>query len=193
MIAPIGAATFAEALRWGAETYHALKSVLKSRGLNTGPATRAASPPTCRATGTRSTSSWRRSARRLHPGRDIALALDVAATEFHADGQYAFEGTKRSADDMAAYYAELLGGYPLVSIEDPLDEEDWAAGRASPPPSATVSSSSATTCSSPTPSGSAAASSPAPRTRCWSRSTRSARSARPSTPSRSRRPAGTAA
>jgi enolase len=126
MIAPIGAATFAEAVRWGAETYHALKSVLKSRGLNTGlgdeggfapdlPSNRDALDLIVEAIGKAG----------FTPGRDIALALDVAASEFHADGQYAFEGTKRSSDDMAAYYGELLGNYPLVSIEDPLDEEDW--------------------------------------------------------------------
>ncbi|MGI5326254.1 phosphopyruvate hydratase [Actinomadura nitritigenes] len=126
MIAPIGAATFAEALRWGAETYHALKSVLKARGLSTGlgdeggfapdlPSNRDALDLIVEAIGKAG----------FTPGRDIALALDVAASEFHADGRYAFEGTKRSSDDMAAYYGELLGNYPLVSIEDPLDEEDW--------------------------------------------------------------------
>ncbi|MFB4296068.1 phosphopyruvate hydratase [Actinomadura sp. NTSP31] len=126
MIAPIGAATFAEALRWGAETYHALKAVLKSRGLSTGlgdeggfapdlPSNRDALDLILEAIGKAG----------FTPGRDIALAMDVAASEFFADGQYAFEGTKRSSDDMAAYYGELLGNYPLVSIEDPLDEEDW--------------------------------------------------------------------
>ena len=126
MIAPIGAPTFAEALRWGAETYHALKSVLKSRGLNTGlgdeggfapslPSNREALDLILEAIGKAG----------FTPGRDIALALDVAATEFHADGAYAFEGTKRSSAEMAAYYAELIAAYPLVSIEDPLDEQDW--------------------------------------------------------------------
>ncbi|MFS2294728.1 MAG: phosphopyruvate hydratase [Actinomadura sp.] len=126
MIAPIGAATFAEALCWGAETYHALKSVLKSKGLNTGlgdeggfapdlPSNRDALDLIMEAIGKAG----------FTPGRDIALALDVAATEFHSDGRYTFEGTERTADDMAAYYGELLTEYPLVSIEDPLDEEDW--------------------------------------------------------------------
>jgi enolase len=126
MIAPIGAPTFAEALRWGAETYHALKSVLKSRGLNTGlgdeggfapslPSNREALDLILEAIGKAG----------FTPGRDIALALDVAATEFHVDGAYAFEGTKRSSAEMAAYYAELIAAYPLVSIEDPLDEQDW--------------------------------------------------------------------
>src|SRR6476646_6564612 len=102
MVAPIGATTFREALQWGAEVYHALKSVLKQRGLATGLGDEAGF------------------------GTDSALALDVAATEFHASGAYAFEGTKKSAEEMTAYYAELVSAYPLVSIEDPLDEEDWA-------------------------------------------------------------------
>ncbi|KAB2344015.1 phosphopyruvate hydratase [Actinomadura rudentiformis] len=126
MIAPIGAPTFSDAVRWGAETYHALKSVLKSRGLATGlgdeggfapdlPNNREALDLIIEAIGKAG----------FAPGRDIALALDVAATEFHADGSYDFEGTKRSAEQMAAYYGELVDAYPLVSIEDPLDEEDW--------------------------------------------------------------------
>src|SRR5690606_25904673 len=116
-----------EALRWGAETYHALKSVLKSKGLNTGlgdeggfapelPSNRDALDLIMEAIGKAG----------FTPGRDIALALDVAATEFCSDGRYTFEGTVRTAADMAADYGELLTGYPLVSIEDPLDEEDWA-------------------------------------------------------------------
>ncbi|MFC7732095.1 phosphopyruvate hydratase [Actinomadura keratinilytica] len=131
MIAPIGAGTFAEALRWGAETYHALKAVLKGRGLATGlgdeggfapdlPSNREALDLIMEAIGRAG----------FTPGRDIALALDVAATEFHADGVYAFEGGKRSADEMAAYYGELLASYPLVSIEDPLGEEDWDGWKA---------------------------------------------------------------
>ncbi|HEY8480511.1 MAG TPA: phosphopyruvate hydratase [Spirillospora sp.] len=127
MIAPIGAATFAEALRWGAETYHALKSVLKSKGLSTGLGDEggfAPELPSNRHALDLIMEAIRKAG--FTPGRDIALALDVAATELHADGQYTFEGTKRSSDDMAAYYGELIAEYPLVSIEDPLDEEDWA-------------------------------------------------------------------
>ncbi|WP_395104385.1 phosphopyruvate hydratase [Actinomadura sp. SCN-SB] len=131
MIAPIGAPTFSEALRWGAETYHALKSVLKGKGLNTGlgdeggfapdlPSNRAALDLILEAVGKAG----------FTPGRDIALALDVAATEFHSDGSYEFEGSKRSSEEMAAYYGELLDAYPMVSIEDPLDEEDWAGWEA---------------------------------------------------------------
>jgi enolase len=131
MIAPIGAATFREALRWGAEVYHALKSVLKGRGLATGlgdeggfapelPSNRDALDLIMEAIGRAG----------FTPGTDIALALDVAATEFCSDGVYSFEGGKRSAEEMAAYYGELAGAYPLVSIEDPLDEEDWDGWRA---------------------------------------------------------------
>ena len=131
MIAPIGASTFREALRWGAETYHALKSVLKSRGLNTAlgdeggfapnlPSNRDALDLILEAIGKAG----------FAPGIDIALALDVAATEFHAEGTYAFEGGKKSAEEMAAYYGELVSAYPLVSIEDPLDENDWAGWQA---------------------------------------------------------------
>ncbi len=126
MIAPVGATTFSEALRWGAETYHALKSVLKARGLSTGVGDEggfAPDLPTNRAALDLIAEAVDKAGFRL--GEDIALALDVAATEFHADGSYAFEGERRSAQDMADYYAELVTSYPLVSLEDPLDEEDW--------------------------------------------------------------------
>jgi enolase len=126
MIAPIGATTFSEALRMGAEVYHALKAVLKGRGLATGlgdeggfapdlPANREALDLILEAIGKAG----------YTPGRDVALALDVAATEFLADGSYRFEGGTRSADEMTAYYDELVGTYPIVSIEDPLAEDDW--------------------------------------------------------------------
>jgi len=127
MIAPIGAATYSEALRWGAETYQALKSVLKQRGLSTGVGdeggfapdlehNRAALELIVEAIGKTG----------LTPGRDVALAIDAAATEFYKDGVYVFEGSPRSAPEMAATYAEWLDNYPLVSLEDPLSEEDWA-------------------------------------------------------------------
>lgn len=130
MIAPIGAPTFADALRWGAETYHALESVLKSRQLTTGlgdeggfapdlASNRAALDLIMEAIGKAG----------YTPGEDIALALDVAAGELHGDGAYTFEGRQRSADQMASYYAELASAYPLVSIEDPLGEEDWEGWR----------------------------------------------------------------
>jgi enolase len=126
MIAPIGAASFREALQQGAEVYHALKAVLKGRGLSTGlgdeggfapdlPTNREALDLIVEAMGKAG----------YTPGGDVALALDVAATEFFADGSYRFEGGQRSADDMTTYYDELLASYPIVSIEDPLAEDDW--------------------------------------------------------------------
>ncbi len=131
MIAPIGAATFAEALRTGAEVYHALKSVLKKKGLSTGlgdeggfapnlESNRAALDLIGEAVG----------AAGLSLGTDIALAMDVAASEFHDSGSYQFEGNKLSSDEMVAYYTGLCDAYPIVSIEDPLDEEDWDGWKA---------------------------------------------------------------
>jgi enolase len=126
MVAPIGADSFSEALRWGVEVYHSLKSVLKGKGLATGLGDEGGFAPSL---------SSNRDALDLivtaiekagfTPGRDVALALDVAATEFYADGAYTFEGSKRSAEQLTGYYAELLGAYPLVSIEDALSEDDW--------------------------------------------------------------------
>jgi enolase len=127
MIAPIGAATYAEALAMGTETYHALKAVLKKEGLSTGLGDEGGFAPNLSSNRaaldliTRAVEQAGYSA-----GTDIAFALDVAATEFHEDGAYAFEGKKLSADEMTAYYTELVDAYPIVSIEDPLSEEDWA-------------------------------------------------------------------
>ncbi|HET6816312.1 MAG TPA: phosphopyruvate hydratase [Mycobacteriales bacterium] len=126
MIAPIGATTYADALRAGAEVYHALKAVLSGRGLSTTvgdeggfapnlPTNREALDLIMEAIGKAG----------YTPGADVALALDVAASEFFSDGSYRFEGGPRSADDMTAYYDELLASYPIVSIEDPLAEDDW--------------------------------------------------------------------
>ena len=127
MVAPIGAPTFKESLRWGAEIYHSLKSVLKKRGLATSIGDEGGFAPNLDSN---------RAALDLileaingagfKPGKDVALAMDVAATEFHENGKYSFEGTQRSASEMIAYYSELVNSYPLVSIEDPLDEDDWA-------------------------------------------------------------------
>jgi enolase len=128
MIAPIGAPTFAEALRHGAEVYHALKSVLKEKGLATGlgdeggfapslDSNRAALDLIVEAVGKTG----------LTPGVDIALALDVAASEFYADGNYQFEGKAKTATEMVEYYRDLVENYPIVSLEDPLAEDDWAA------------------------------------------------------------------
>ena len=126
MILPTGAETFSDAVRWGAETYHALKSLLKAQGLSTGLGDEGGFAPDLE--------SNRKALDLLvqaiekagfKPGEDIALGLDVAASEFFTDGAYKFEGQQRSADDMAKYYEQLVADYPLVSIEDPLDENDW--------------------------------------------------------------------
>ncbi len=127
MIAPIGADTYPEALRWGAEVYHSLKSVLKGQGLATGLGDEGGFAPSLdnnRAALDLIITAIENAG--LAPGRDIGLALDVAATEFCSDGSYTFEGASRSAEWMTGYYESLLDSYPLVSIEDPLDEEDWA-------------------------------------------------------------------
>jgi enolase len=126
MIAPVGADSFREALRWGAEVYQALKGVLKSDGQATGlgdeggfapdlPGTVAALDVIARAVDKAGYTL----------GRDVVLALDVAATEFFTDGVYAYEGRKLSSAELSAVYADLVGDYPLVSIEDPLGEDDW--------------------------------------------------------------------
>ena len=127
MILPIGADTFEEGLRWGAETYHALKSVLKQHGLSTGVGdeggfapdlanNRAALDLIVEAIGKAG----------FEPGGDVALGIDAAATEFFNDGTYTFEGGKRSTAEMIATYEQWLNAYPLVSVEDPLAEDDWA-------------------------------------------------------------------
>ena len=126
MVAPFGAENFAESLRWGAEIYHSLKSVLKKQGLATSIGDEGGFAPNL---------SSNRAALDLiltaitnagfTPGKDVGLALDVAATEFHEAGSYSFEGTSKSSDQMIDYYQELVNAYPLVSIEDPLDENDW--------------------------------------------------------------------
>lgn len=126
MIAPIGATTFTEALRQGTEVYHALKGVLKTSGYATGLGDEggfAPSLPTNRAALELIGTAVEKAGLRL--GTDIALALDVAATEFYADGSYTFEGAPRSAEWMSAYYESLVADFPLVSIEDPLAEDDW--------------------------------------------------------------------
>jgi enolase len=131
MAAPVGAETFAEALRWGAEVYHALKSVLKTKGLPTGLGDEggfAPDLPNNREALDLIAEAVDKAGFRL--GEDIVLALDVAATEFFKDGSYTFEGVQRSADDMATYYSELVASYPLVSIEDPMSEEDWDGWKA---------------------------------------------------------------
>lgn len=127
MIAPIGAATFSEALQQGAEVYHALKSVLNERGLSTGLGDEGGFAPNLdsnRAALELIAVAIEKAG--LTVGTDIAMALDVAASEFFTDGSYSFEGQQKSAEEMSAYYAELAADFPIVSIEDPLDEDDWA-------------------------------------------------------------------
>jgi enolase len=131
MIAPIGAPTFAEALRSGAEVYHALKSVLKKKGLSTGLGDEGGFAPSLdsnRAALDLIAEAVEASGQRL--GTDIALAMDVAASEFFADGTYTFEGAPKTSEEMVAYYADLVAAYPIVSIEDPLNEEDWDGWKA---------------------------------------------------------------
>lgn len=131
MIAPIGAETFAEALRMGAEVYHTLKGVIKDRGLSTGLGDEGGFAPNldsnaealdliCEAIKKAG----------YEPGKDVALALDVASTEFFEDGKYNFEGEARDTDYMVKYYDELVAKYPIVSIEDPLSEDEWDAWKA---------------------------------------------------------------
>ncbi len=127
MVAPIGAPSFSEALRWGAEVYHALKSVLKKQGLSTGLGDEGGfAPDVAGTTAALDLISTAIEATGLRVGADVALALDAAANEFHAGAAgYHFEGTTRSAEQMTEFYAGLLGSYPLVSLEDPLFEGDW--------------------------------------------------------------------
>jgi enolase len=127
MIAPIGAENFKESIRWGAEIYHSLKSVLKKKGLATSIGDEGGFAPNLESN---------RAALDLilvaiesagfKAGSQIALAMDVAATEFFADGKYKFEGKQLTSDQMIDYYSELVQSYPLLSIEDPLDEDDWS-------------------------------------------------------------------
>jgi len=126
MIAPIGAPTFAEALRQGAEVYHALKAVLKSKGLSTGLGDEGGFAPSLESNRTAlDVISEAVQQAGLTLGSDIVFAMDVAATEFYSDGAYQFEGSPKSAEQMVAYYTDLVANYPIVSIEDPMSEEDW--------------------------------------------------------------------
>jgi enolase len=133
MLAPLGAVSFSEALRWGTETYHALKALLKEQGLATALGDEGGFAPDLPSN---------EEALRLllqaieragyEPGREIALALDVASTEFFADGVYrlAGEGREFSAPEFAAYLADLCERYPIVSVEDGMAEDDWDGWRA---------------------------------------------------------------
>jgi enolase len=127
MIAPIGAPTFRESVRWGAEIYHALKAVLKKRGLATSVGDEGGFAPNLDSNRAALDLILEAiTAAGFKPGTEIALAMDVAATEFHENGKYKFEGAVKTSDEMIAYYTSLVDAYPIVSIEDPLNEEDWA-------------------------------------------------------------------
>jgi enolase len=126
MIAPIGAATFRESIQYGAEVYHALKSVLHQKGLATGLGDEGGFAPNLESNRAALDLIVEAvEAAGLRPGTDIAFAMDAAASEFFDNGSYAFEGGTKSADEMTAYYAELVSSYPIVSLEDPLNEDDW--------------------------------------------------------------------
>ena len=126
MVAPIGAVTFSEALRMGVEVYHSLKSVLKGRGLATAVGDEGGFAPDLQNNREALDLILEAiSGVGLTPGRDVGLALDVAASEFHSADGYRFEGMTKTADEMISYYADLVATYPIVSIEDPLDEADW--------------------------------------------------------------------
>ena len=131
MIAPIGAPSFREALRWGAEVYHTLKGVVKDRGLSTGLGDEGGFAPNLDSNAEALdliVSAIEKAG--FKPGEDVALALDVASSEFFKDGLYQFEGEGRSTDYMVEYYEKLISNYPLVSIEDPLSEDEWDAWKA---------------------------------------------------------------
>lgn len=126
MIAPIGAPTFREALRMGAEVYHTLKTVLQERGLSTGLGDEGGFAPNLDSNAAALDLIVEAIERAGYkPGEDVALALDVAATEFFKDGAYIFEGEPRTTEYMIAYYEKLVADYPMVSIEDPLSEDEW--------------------------------------------------------------------
>ena len=126
MIAPIGFDNYSDALRAGVEVYHSLKSVLHDRGLATGLGDEGGFAPNLESNAAALDLIVEAIEKAGYkPGEQVALALDVASSEFYNDGAYEFEGQKKSAAEMSAYYADLVAKYPLVSIEDPLDENDW--------------------------------------------------------------------
>ena len=128
MIAPLGAPTFRDALRWGAEVYHTLKAVIKERGLSTGLGDEGGFAPNLSSNAAALDLIIEAIEKAgFKPGTDVALALDVASSEFFKDGLYQFEGEGRSTDYMVTYYEKLIRDYPLVSIEDPLSEDEWDA------------------------------------------------------------------
>jgi len=131
MVLPIGAESYSEGLRWGVETYHALKSELKSKGFATGLGDEGGFAPNLANNRAALDLLMEAIAKAgFTPGTDIALGLDVAATEFFENGSYRFEGRELSSGELVAYYSELVAAYPLVTIEDPLSEDDWTGWEA---------------------------------------------------------------
>jgi enolase len=131
MVLPIGAESFSEGLRWGVETYHALKSELKSKGFATGLGDEGGFAPNLANNRAALDLLMEAIAKAgFTPGTDIALGLDVAATEFFEKGSYRFEGRELSSGELVAYYSELVAAYPLITIEDPLSEDDWTGWEA---------------------------------------------------------------
>ena len=133
MIVPVGAASIAEAVRMGAEVFHALKHALKGAGHNTSVGDEGGFAPNLAST--RDALDFvvaAIEAAGFTPGKDVYLALDVAATELYGEGRYFLKGEKRSltSDQMTAYYAELVSAYPIFSIEDGMSEDDWDGWRA---------------------------------------------------------------
>ena len=131
MVLPIGAESYSEGLRWGVETYHALKSELKSKGFATGLGDEGGFAPNLANNRAALDLLMEAIAKAgFTPGTDIALGLDVAATEFFENGSYRFEGRELSSGELVAYYSELVAAYPLITIEDPLAEDDWTGWEA---------------------------------------------------------------
>ena len=126
MLAPVGAASFSEALRWNAEIYHVLKKLLKEKGLGTGVGDEGGFAPQI-ATAAEALGFLVRAieAAGLEPGDEVALAMDPASSEIFRDGRYHLEGKERTAEDMVAFWRGLLDAFPVVLIEDGMAEDDW--------------------------------------------------------------------
>ncbi|HET6770160.1 MAG TPA: phosphopyruvate hydratase [Actinomycetota bacterium] len=131
MLAPQGAASYSEAVRWGTDCFHSLRALLKERGLATGVGDEGGFAPdfpgaeaVCEAL----VEAIERTG--LEAGPEVAIALDPAASEFHSDANYRIEGVDRSAEGMVSYYGKLVDAFPIVSVEDPLAEDDWDGWRA---------------------------------------------------------------
>jgi enolase len=126
MVVPIGAASFGEGLRWGTEIFHALHGALRGKGLATGVGDEGGfAPPLSTAQEALELLMSAIEAAGLEPGAEVALAIDAAATELFGEDGYRLEGRARTAADMIQFYTNLLDTYPIVSLEDPLAEDDW--------------------------------------------------------------------